>query len=146
LADKHSHSHHGDGPQSTTQVIEHIYAALNRGDLPSALALFDPRIEWREAEGNPLEITGQPWHGIDEITRKLFATMQADVSNFRVNAKKIRAFDDVVVMEGRYTGVHTRSKKTLDCQVCHIWTVRGGKAATFQQYTDTAQLQAFVRG
>jgi hypothetical protein len=31
--------------------------------------------------------------------------------------------------------------KKLDAQACHVWKIRDGKVASFQQYVDTAQLQ-----
>jgi ketosteroid isomerase-like protein len=31
--------------------------------------------------------------------------------------------------------------KELDAQVCHIWKIRDGKIASFQQYVNTGQLQ-----
>lgn len=46
-----------------------------------------------------------------------------------------------VVVEARYTGTFKETGKELDAQVCHIWKIRDGKVASFQQYVDTAQLQ-----
>ena len=48
---------------------------------------------------------------------------------------------DTVVVEARYSGTHNVTGKKLNPQVCHVWTVRHGKLAKFQQYVDTAQLQ-----
>jgi ketosteroid isomerase-like protein len=36
---------------------------------------------------------------------------------------------------------YKQTGKELDAQVCHLWTIRGGKVTSFQQYVDTAQLQ-----
>jgi uncharacterized protein len=47
----------------------------------------------------------------------------------------------VVVVEARYTGTYKQTGKSLDAQVCHVWKIRDGKVASFQQYVDTAQLQ-----
>ena len=47
----------------------------------------------------------------------------------------------VVVVEARYTGTFKQTGKNLDAQVCHVWKIRDGKVASFQQYVDTAQLQ-----
>jgi ketosteroid isomerase-like protein len=32
----------------------------------------------------------------------------------------------------------------MDIQVCHVWTVADGKLKRFQQYIDTARLQAIM--
>ena len=48
---------------------------------------------------------------------------------------------DIVVVEARYSGAHRATGKEMNPQVCHVWTVRNGKVARFQQYVDTMQLQ-----
>jgi len=35
---------------SNRQVIQGVYEAFGKGDLPAVLETFDPQIEWREAE------------------------------------------------------------------------------------------------
>jgi uncharacterized protein len=50
----------------------------------------------------------------------------------------------VVVVEARYTGTYKGTGKNLDAQVCHVWKIRDGKVASFQQYVDTAQLQEVI--
>jgi ketosteroid isomerase-like protein len=35
------------------EIVQGGYEAFGRGDVPGVLAVFDPDIEWREAEGNP---------------------------------------------------------------------------------------------
>jgi hypothetical protein len=42
-------------------------------------------------------------------------------------------------VEGRYRATARASGDPLDAEVCHVWTVRDGKAIGFQQYTDTWQ-------
>jgi ketosteroid isomerase-like protein len=32
----------------------------------------------------------------------------------------------------------------MDIQVCHVWKVSDGKIKSFQQYIDTARLQAIM--
>jgi hypothetical protein len=52
-----------------------------------------------------------------------------------------RADMPTVLVEARYTGTYKQTGKKLDAQVCHVWKIRDGKVMSFQQYTDTAQLQ-----
>ena len=49
---------------------------------------------------------------------------------------------DSVIVEGRYSGTYKPTGKSIDVQVCHVWDVKGGKVTRFQQYVDTAKLQA----
>jgi hypothetical protein len=63
---------------SNVQVVADLYEAFGRGDIPSVLAAFDPKIEWHEAEGNPYEPEGKPWFGPDAITQNLFVKLGAE--------------------------------------------------------------------
>ena len=47
-----------------------------------------------------------------------------------------------VLMEGRYTGTYKPTGKSVDLQVAHVLTMRDNKLTRFQQYIDTAALQA----
>ena len=67
--------------------------------------------------------------------------MGGDWAAFSVNPARLVEAGDVVVMEGRYAATHAGTGKQLDCQVCHVWNVGGGKVTKFQQYVDTAQMQ-----
>jgi len=123
------------------ELIQHVYALFGRGDIPSLVAMFDPRIEWRQAEGNPVEPSGTAWIGPDEITEKLFKPIGASWDGFAITPHRFHEAGDTVVVEGRYTGVFKATGRRMDAQLCHVWTLRGDKIAAFQQYVDTAQLQ-----
>jgi len=36
---------------TNAEIIESLYAAFAKGDVPTVLGSFDPQIEWNEAEG-----------------------------------------------------------------------------------------------
>jgi len=122
-------------------IISGLYQAFGRGDLPSVLELLHPAVSWHEAEGSPYHPGRNGWTGPDAIVENLFAKMGDDWAEFTVHPTQLHDAGDLVVVEGRYSGQHQATGKTLDCQVCHIWTVEGGKVTRFQQYVDTAQLQ-----
>ncbi len=122
-------------------MMRDLYDALGRGDMPTVLGAMDPNIEWREAEGNPYEPTGQAWHGPDAVVQKLFMRLATEWDGFTVSPLEFHDAGPAVVVEARYTGTYKQTGRELDAQVCHIWTVRDGKVTSFQQYVDTAQLQ-----
>lgn len=111
-----------------------------RGDVESVVALFDPAIEWREAESNPYQPDGAPWVGADAIVQNLFVRLGTErmASRFR---RHLYGAGDTVVAECRYTGTYQSMGRSLDAQACHVWKLRDGKIVSFQQYADTAQLQ-----
>jgi ketosteroid isomerase-like protein len=126
---------------SNVEVIRGLYGAFGRGDVPAVLGAMDPNIEWREAEGNPYEPSGKAWVGPDAIMQNLFMKLATDWGSFTVHPKEFHDAGDTVVVEGRYTGTHNATGKSLDGQFCHVFGVRGGKITSFQQFVDTAQLQ-----
>ena len=126
---------------SNVDLVQDWYAALARGDVAAALGAMDPDIEWREAEGHPYQPSGEAWHGPDAVVQNLFIRLGTEWDGFTVTPRDFHDAGPVVVVEGRYTGTHKDTGKSLDAQVCHVWKVRDGKLASFQQFVDTAQLQ-----
>jgi ketosteroid isomerase-like protein len=129
---------------SNVQHAKDIYSAFGRGDIPSVLALFDPGIEWREAEGHPYKPAGTAWVGPQEILEQLFMRLGSEWDGFTVTVRSLHDAGEHVVMEGRYTGLYKPSGKSLDAQACHILRFRDGKLLSFQQYADTGQMQAVM--
>jgi ketosteroid isomerase-like protein len=126
---------------SNRALIEKIYDAFGKGDVPTVLNAFDPKIEWSEAEGNPYEMSGKAWVGGEAVTQNLFVRLAEEWDGFTVTPRTYHDAGDSVVVEGRYTGKHKSTGKSIDMQFCHVWTLSGGKATRFQQYCDTAQFQ-----
>ena len=130
---------------SNVRVVQDVYTAFGRGDVPSVLALFDPAIEWREAEGNPYQPSGEPWIGPGAVLENLFMRLGAEWDGFTVHPEQFHDAGGTVVVEARYTGTFKPTGRSLRAQVCHVWKVRSGRIASFQQYVDTAQLQDVMR-
>lgn len=59
-------------------------------------------------------------------------------------ARQFHEATDAVVVECRYQGVYKPTGRNMDIQVCHVWKVSDGKIKSFQQYIDTARLQAIM--
>jgi len=110
---------------SNVQLAQDLYEAFNRGDIATVLGMFDPAIEWREAEGNPYQPSGSPWVGGEAITQNLFIKIPADFDGFTVHPKEFHDAGDTVVVELRYSGTGRAT----------------GKPTSFQQFVDTAHLQ-----
>jgi ketosteroid isomerase-like protein len=126
---------------SNVEFVRGLYAAFGRGDVPAVLGAMDPSIEWREAEGNPYEPSGNAWVGPDAVTQNLFMKLGTEWDGFTVHPKEFHDAADTVVVEGRYTGAYKATGKSLDVQFCHVFKIRDGKVTSFQQFVDTAQLQ-----
>ncbi len=129
---------------SNVAIIKNAYAAFGRGDIPTVLEAMDPEIRWHEAEGNPYMPSGEPLIGPDAVLNQLFARLGEEWDGFQVHPKTFYDAGDTVVVEGRYSGTFKETGKVQNTQVCHIWHFKNGKVTKFQQYVNTAELQAVM--
>lgn len=127
-----------DTTSSNIQLVQDAYAAFGRGDIDAVTAAMHPDIEWHEAEHSPWHAPGGH-HGPSEVLSNVFARIPQRFNSFEVHANSIHDAGETVVVEGRYRARAAANSEPLDAQVCHVWTVRDGKLAGFQQYTDTWQ-------
>ena len=123
-------------------IVKALYDAFSRGDIPAALSLMAPDIEWHEAENNKLA-EGNPYVGPQAVLEGVFMRLGEDIDDFAVHPERFVADDDQVVMAGRYGGTSKATGEPVTPQVVHWWTVRGGKLSAFQQHLDTL---AWARG
>ncbi len=56
-----------------------------------------------------------------------------------VHPKQFRDAGDAVIVKGRYTGTYKSTGRSHEAQMCHIWRLRNGKVAGFQQYLHPAR-------
>jgi hypothetical protein len=126
---------------SHVPFLKELYAKFAAGDIPAVLAMFADDIEWRQAESNPYRPSGEPWHGPQAVLESLFVRLGGEWDGFTVTPLRFHDAGESVVVEGRYTGRHLATGEQLDAQVCHVWTVRDGRIARFQQYLDTARFR-----
>jgi uncharacterized protein len=124
--------------QQNVDLIHAIYDAFAAGDIPGVIERMSPDIVWNQAENHPYA-GGNPYHGPDAILGGVFARLGADWDGFAVVPEELLDAGDTVVAFGRYRGTFKGTGRPLDAQMVHVWRVAGGKAAAFQQYTDTLQ-------
>jgi hypothetical protein len=126
---------------SNAEIMRGLYQSFGAGDIPAVLAAMSPDIEWREAESNPYKMDGKPWVGPDAVVQNLFARLGEEWEGFTVTPASFHDAGQTVAVEGRYTGKYKATGRGLDAQFCHVWKLENGKVKSFQQFTDTAQLQ-----
>jgi uncharacterized protein len=124
------------------QIIQSVYQAFGQGDMQSLFGYFDAGIEWQLAEHHVYaRPDGGAFHGAREIGEQFFARIAPEWQDFIVSPARFHVAGDTVIVEGRYTGTHAVTHRSLDAQFCHLWTLKDGKVIRFQQYMDTAQLR-----
>jgi ketosteroid isomerase-like protein len=130
---------------ATTAPVEALYAGFAAGDIPAAVAGFDPGIVWNEAE-NVKYADGNPYVGADAVISGVFARIGGDFDGFTATPLTWIPSGGHVAVIGRYGGVHRESGKTLDAPFVHVFTVADGRITSFQQYTDTVGWQTAMGG
>jgi ketosteroid isomerase-like protein len=117
---------------SAIDTVRAFYAALGRGDAPTALGLLAEDIEWNTM-----------WHykvdgrGPQRVAEGLLQPLMQEWSSFALVPTDYIADGDTVVSLGHFTGVHAASGKHVDAAYAHVWNAAGGKIQRFRQYIDT---------
>ena len=120
-------------------VVEHFYAAFNRGDLKGARQSFDQNVVTVEPSGGEMR-------GLDAFAAYLAVFMRA-VPDAKLNLVRAVESGETVVIEGTYTGTFTGplaspqgeippTGKAFDLPYMEIFDVRGGKITTHHVYYD----------
>jgi ketosteroid isomerase-like protein len=120
------------------EVVQGLYAAFAKGDIPGVLGAFDKEIVWNEAE-NFIYADRNPYVGPQAILEGVFMRIVSDWDNFTVNADSVLDAGDQVITLGTYSGTVKKTGKSVKAQMVHVWNIVNGKAVRFQQYTDTKQ-------
>jgi ketosteroid isomerase-like protein len=117
-------------------LVRSVYDAFARGDVQTVMGLLSDKVEWNEAEHFPYW-PGGPIIGPQAVLTGVFARIPDDFDGFTVDVGRLVGAGDTVLAEVRYRGTAKATGRRLDAQVAHVWDVRDGKIARFQQYADT---------
>jgi|SRR5688572_342806 uncharacterized protein len=121
---------------SNIEPVAALYAAFAKGDMPAALATMAPDIVWNEAENYPYA-DRNPYVGPEAVLHGVFARIGGDWENFAANSEEIIDGGERIVSLGHYTGVSKATGKPMRAQFAHVFSVKNGMIASFQQYADT---------
>ena len=121
------------------RTVQTFYDALGRGDAPAALGVLADDLRWTEAEGFPY-FSGD-WRSPRQVFENLLVPLSRDWEGFSAAPQEFFAAGDRVVALGLYSGLAKATGRTLRAPFAHAWTVRDGRIATFDMYTDTVVVQ-----
>ena len=121
---------------SNADVVRNLYAAFAKADMPAALAAMAPDIVWNEAENYPYA-DRNPYVGPDAVLHGVFARIGGDWDGFSAISDEMIDGGDTIVSLGHYAGIHKGTGKSMRAQFAHVFRVKDGRIASFQQYADT---------
>jgi ketosteroid isomerase-like protein len=131
--------------EQNVQIVEGMYGAFAKGDIPAVLAALDPEVEWWAAE-NFIYDKGKPYVGPESVLKDVFMRIGSDWDGFASSPEEVLDAGDAVISHGYYSGTYRKNGKQARAQFAHIFTLRDGKIVKFQQYTDTAQFKEVIAG
>ena len=131
--------------QENVAVVQGLYEAFGRGDVPAVLGQMDQGIEWNEAE-NFIYADRNPYVGPQAVLEGVFMRLGSEWEGFTVTPEEWLDAGDRIVVLGTYSGTHKATGRQVRAQFAHIWSVREGSVVRFQQYTDTKQFADTIAG
>lgn len=127
---------------AAAEVIKGLYQSFAKGDLAGVIGVLDAQISWREADGYPYAGT---YVGPDAVRKHVFDRIMGEWSSYTTVPSELIEQGDTVVGLGMYTGTYAATGKTFSAPFAHVWRVRDGRIVFFDQYTDTALVQAVLK-
>ena len=123
--------------QENVQTVKEVYAAFERGDIPSLLNLVSEDVEWSLPGPSDIIPFAGEFRGREGVGRFFAALGGAeDVEIFE--PREFVAQGDKVVVMGRYRGRIKATGQVDDIEFVHVFNVRDGRITNYRQYNDTA--------
>jgi len=126
--------------QANTEVIRSTYAAFNKGDMDAIMSHIADDAKWNN-QGAPNVPYAGSYEGKTEIP-KFFQAIAEATSGGQVVAEEFIAQGDRVVAVGRYRATVRATGAPIDSPIAHVFTVRDGKIASWDGFSDTAKVSA----
>ena len=111
------------------------YEAFNRGDIPAVLDAFDPQIEWHEPGGG--HAPRGAFHGAESVANEVFATVPEHFERFEAQPERFIDAGEYLVVVGTFRGA-PKAGGRFEAPFAHVWKMRNGKAASFQNHVQAA--------
>ena len=128
---------------SDADVVRSFYERVGSGDLPGGLALIADDATWTE-----MESFGHAgvYVGPDAVRDNIFVRIGAEWEPFGLAVDEILDAGSAVLGVGTYSGTCNETGTSFSARVVHLFRVRDGKIASFEQFTDTAAIAAAREG
>ncbi|MBV9211948.1 MAG: nuclear transport factor 2 family protein [Acidobacteria bacterium] len=122
--------------QQNRQVIEQAYQNFKTGDIQALLGQLTEDVSWQLAEMNNVPFAGKRQG--QAAVGEFFATLADAQDVLKFEPQQFVAQGDKVVALGQYNWRVKATGREYGGDWAHVFTVRDGKIAGFQEYMDTA--------
>jgi ketosteroid isomerase-like protein len=129
--------------QENKRLVMEGYQKYQNGDIPALLQMYHDDAVWIEPDSEHIPFAGKH-AGKGEIAR-FFQDLDRASQALRFVPKDFIAEGDKVIVTGEATWLVRDTGRTYDSPWVHIFTLRDGKVASFQDYHDTAASERAYR-
>ncbi len=120
--------------QENIAIIDGIYQAFGKGDIPTVLGMMTSDIIWNESSSSSYS-DGNPYSSPDAVLNGVFKRLGEDNDYFKLENIKLSALgNDQVLATLNYHGKLKKTGETYQTTVVHLWTLKEEKVTAFQQY------------
>ena len=125
------------------QLVEQAYAQFKAGDIATLLQSMSEDVTWQlpEIENVPFSGKRQGRGAVGEF----FSTLASLQEPSSFEEREFIAQGDKVVVLGHYVWQVKANGRTIEGDFAHVFTVRGGQIAAFQEYMDLAAVAKAYR-
>jgi uncharacterized protein len=124
--------------QQNAALIQSVYDAFKRGDLPYILSQLTEDVDWTMEGPSIIPYAGKR-KGIAQV-KEFFEALAGTQTNMKLTMEPLMAQDDQVTGLGRFTATVVATGRSFDSRVGHFFTVRDGKISRFVDVVDTAAM------
>jgi ketosteroid isomerase-like protein len=125
-----------------TKVVQDAYGAFGRGDIPALLGYMTDDVQWRPVIGTAKHVPFAGERNGKTAVAEFFKIVGENEEFHQFEPHEFVAQGDTVVALGHYRATTRATGKTFDSDFVMVFTFRGGKVATFREYTDSAAVNA----
>ena len=130
--------------QENVQIVQDLYAAFGRGDMPAILGLLDEEVDWHFV-GRPADV---PFAGCRKGHQEMiefFTIVAQNCDVYEFGPHEVVSFADRVVSLGRERVGVKGTGHIFESDWVHLFTIREGKIVRLQEFYDTATIAAAFR-
>jgi ketosteroid isomerase-like protein len=125
-----------------TKVVQDAYAAFGRGDIDALLAYMTEDVQWQGVIGTSARVPFSGERKGKTQVAQFFQQVAAAEDFQQFEPREFVAQGEKVVAIGHYEAVTKPTGKSFASDFVMVFTLRDGKVARFQEFTDSAGINA----
>lgn len=129
--------------KQTKQVVMQAYQSYKDNNIKGVLALIDDKVEWIGPDSDYIPFAGTH-KGKDQVAQ-FFSKLEQTQDVLKFEPQTFIAEGDKVAVTGNGSWRVKATGQTYDSPWVHIFTLRDGKIARFEQHVHTAAAEAAFR-